>query len=224
MSHIGALRKAITAEQADFIDTIALPALPEDLDPRRGEIKLWERKGLKANVVCLSIRGNFHNLFGLLENPEKFRLGDAVEGSVPTGGSDRRFIPRDMLRAHFKGQLDTLLTKWNDLLHSRFPGARFVHICAPPPIEDEAHLRAHPGPFGPKMHLGIAPRDLRMKIWELQVEIYEEQAARFGAVFLRPPAEALTADGFLKRAYWHGDPTHANALYGQLVLKQILSL
>lgn len=224
MSHIGALRRALTAEQAGFIDMISLPARLEDLDKRKGEIKVWERKGLKAEVVCLSIRGNFHSQFGLLENPEKFRLGDAVAGSVPSGESDRRFIPRDMLRAHFREQLEAHLTKWYEFLHSQFPGSRFVHVCAPPPIENEAHLCAHPGIFAPKMHLGIAPRDLRLKIYELQTELYREQAARFGAVFLSPPAEALTADGFLDRTYWHLDPTHANAQYGELVLKQILSL
>jgi hypothetical protein len=42
-----------------------------------------------------------------------------------------------------------------------------------------------------------------------------------GVDFVPPPAEAVDAAGFLKPQYWTRDPTHANHLYGRLLMKQI---
>lgn len=39
--------------------------------------------------------------------------------------------------------------------------------------------------------------------------------------FIAPPAEAMDAEGYLRRPFWSRDPTHGNKRYGQLVLQQI---
>ena len=195
-------------------------------------------------MVCLSIGGNLHNWFSLLENPRKFRLGDAVLGSVPPATlpqpgpyPDRYFVPRDLLRSLFIQRLEEtrILT---EQIHAHFAQARFIQLCAPPPIKDRPSPNAVAAPLLAEsrvlgqdgldqskiihiMAFDAAPPQLRMKVFEVQTDIYAAHAQTLGALFLPPPPEALTPDGFLDRPYWDTDPTHGNAAYGRLVLKQI---
>jgi hypothetical protein len=41
---------------------------------------------------------------------------------------------------------------------------------------------------------------------------------------VRPPAEAVTEDGFLAENCYAKDATHGNRRYGEMVLKQILDI
>lgn len=92
-----------------------------------------------------------------------------------------------------------------------------------PPIGDQADQRAAQNTLMAHfVNADIAPPPLRMKIFDVQTDVYTRCAAAFGAVFLEPPAAALTQDGFLDMAFWAtADPTHGNAAYGRLVIDQI---
>jgi hypothetical protein len=41
---------------------------------------------------------------------------------------------------------------------------------------------------------------------------------------LDPPAQAVGPDGYLLPAYYGGDPLHANAAYGHLVIAQLRAI
>lgn len=69
----------------------------------------------------------------------------------------------------------------------------------------------------------IAPAWMRYKLWRVHSAIVAARCAETGITFVPAPAEALDAQGFLARPF-HGTVAHANAEYGALVLRQMLSL
>ena len=232
MSHAIALAKAASGAVPGRVtyEIVNLHDAPRLYDRKTKALKLGGRSWERPDLVCMALEGNHHNTFSLLHTKQKFRLGDAELGAVPAGagqeGGDLPFVPRDMLKAAFRralGRLDRL----TETIQAHFPGARFVHLCSPPPV---LAMRPMPGPedlppdFNEMLYyldFAACPPALRMRIFQVQAEIYAELAARHGSVFLAPPAQALTADGFLDSAHWDFDPTHGNARYGALVLAQI---
>jgi hypothetical protein len=145
------------------------------------------------------------------------------------GEGARRMIPRDMLRALFEERLADD-DRYEGIVRDRFPRARLVHLCAPPPVRalrpprPGAALSLERRRQLALMAVGGAPADLRLAVWEVQREVLAAAAARRGAAVLDPPPAALTPEGLLADAYWDDDPTHANAAYGRLVLDRILAL
>lgn len=230
MSHIRALSDALSDARADSetgsVQALNLRDHPKAFD-RKGSRFLGAADMVEApDLVCLTLAGNFHNIFCLMENAAKFRLGDPLLGTVPEAAADRPFVPRDLLRAHFDQRLDPVWTMQR-AVHARFPAARFAHLSAPPPvIALPALSEADLAEGGKKtmfqfLAFDAAPAALRLRIWGLQQELCREQAAMIGADFIEPPAAALDGAGFLAAGFWTDDPTHGNAAYGRLVLDQI---
>ncbi|WP_343116081.1 hypothetical protein [Ostreiculturibacter nitratireducens] len=219
MSHVEAIDRALDDADRRQIRVLALNREPGIFDVKANRLDLSAITGCCPKVVCLSLGGNFHNIFGLLELPQPIRIGDPTLGSVPAPPK-RLFVPHDLMRLHFERRIDRLLSH-AEAIHEHFCEARFFYLCAPPPIADETHLARHPGVFRSRLHMGFAPHDLRVALHRLQRDIYAARAARNGAVFLDPPMQACDAGGFLGRDYWANDPTHGNAAYGRLVVDQI---
>lgn len=234
MSHVGALTRAI--EELDHgsdpmeYEAVNLRVSPDICDLKRGSLLLENRTWRRPDVVCLALEGNQHNVFSLLHTKHKFRLGDAALGAVPAltsqNSSELQFVPRDMLKSEFKSKL-WRIDAFAATIHAFFPQARFLHICAPPPVlamPPKPPPEEQPEGFDMMLYyldFDACPPDLRLKIYELQTEIFAEVAARHGAVLLDPPRQARRPDGFLDTAYFDVDPTHGNSRYGKLVLAQI---
>ena len=86
-------------------------------------------------------------------------------------------------------------------------------------------MRANPGKSLVKhLHRGFAPPDMRMRLYEIQREIYASYAKKLNATFVQPPVVTLDEHGFLARDFWNIDPTHGNTDYGRHVLNQIEDL
>lgn len=222
MSHVEALAQALRPDEAASVRIINLNRAPKLYSVADNLLSPDAYPGPEPELVCLSVGGNFHNIFGLIELPQPISLRDARRGSVPLDAeaAARHWLPHGLMRAHFQRRLERLLQHLEPL-HRRFAGARFLHLSAPPPIGDAAHLRAHPGIFASRMARGIAPFDLRQALYRIQRDIAAERAQALGARFLDPPAAALDRQGALAEGYWADDPTHGNAVYGRLVLDQI---
>lgn len=218
MSHVEAISLALENHPDPGFQVLNLNREPAIYDVGTNRLDLSAFHDPRPDRVCLSLGGNFHNIFGLLELPQPIRIG-CDGGAVPDDPA-RNFLPHDLMRAHFERRLERPL-QHAGAVHDRFAGARFLWLCAPPPIADEAHLRANPGVFRARMHLGLAPRDLRLALHAMQRDIYAARARAAGAEFLDPPVAARDAAGFLERAFWADDPTHGNAAYGRLVIEQI---
>lgn len=229
ISHVAAIAAALSDDEARQIQTVNLRTARAPFDRKGGTFLGVDGTWTDPDLVLLTIPGNFHNIFCLLENSARFRLGDPVSGSLPDATADRPFVPRDLLRAHFDQRLEKVWAMQR-AIHAHYPQARFAHLSAPPPVDALPPLtEAELAEGGNKVMLQFlafdsAPAPLRLAIWDLQQELCREQAALLGAAFVEPPAAALDADGFLGRGFWTDDPTHGNAAYGRLVLDQIAAL
>lgn len=171
----------------------------------------------KPDVVCLSIAGNQHNIITLFERPQPFTVGGEVFDSKP-----RTSIPLQMMKDTINHK-NSVNRETITELHSEFPDAEFMYICAPPPISDTSTIRHLPELFEKMSKAGYAPDGLRTAVYKLQSDWYQNVAEENGAAFLPPPAEAVTDHGMLASEYCGGDPTHGNKKYGALVLDQILA-
>jgi hypothetical protein len=52
--------------------------------------------------------------------------------------------------------------------------------------------------------------------------MFATAAASVGGRFVPVPAETVDAEGYLLPAYWQPDITHANAAYGEIMLRKVL--
>ena len=240
MSHVMALANALAeghgrpgaaAFEPVTFEIVNLREEPRLYDRKTRELRPERRRWRRPDVVCMAFEGNQHNVFSLLQTKQKFRIGDASLGSVPGAGEgageeDALFVPRDLLKMQFLrklGRIDAL----SEAIRAHFPAARLAHLCAPPPVLS----MPPPPPPGERpeglnmmiyyLDFGACTPGLRMKIYDLQTEIFAELAARHGTAFLPPPEQARRPDGFLDTPFWDFDPTHGNARYGRLVLDQI---
>lgn len=173
-------------------------------------------------LVVSMIGGNYHNTFGLIENPIKFEFTQPGEQDFhPTEG--RQLITYGLIHHFFSDSMRRGFLR-NIKALSELAPRPILHVSAPPPIQDGDHIMNNPGSyFADKRHLGVTPSSLRLKLYTLHEKILSEFCSEEGIRFLPPPPDAVTPEGFLEPRFWRrNDPTHANALYGGLVLDQIL--
>lgn len=229
MSHVAALANARTEAECAWIEVVNLRETRNAFDSENGRLNAVAKTWKRPDLVCLSIGGNFHNWFCLLENPAPFTLTCTGKDSAMFDKSDRRHISWDMLKCLFEHRLEELWPM-QEMVHAYFAAARFSHVCAPPPVfefqtpSDADIQRNDKLEMLRYLAFGATPPILRRRVFDLQKEIYAEHAAKLGACFLEPPMAACTPDGFLDPAYWTDDPTHGNVAYGRLVLDQIIGV
>ena len=101
------------------------------------------------------------------------------------------------------------------------PTARQMPITAPPPIEDEAHIRAHEEGFGPlfEQH-DIQPFPMRQRKYQLMYSELRNELARHGVLGLPEPANAVKSPGWLRANMARGCP-QGNQGYALLIAAQI---
>lgn len=219
MSHANAVRMALTPSEQASVDFLSFQLIPDLVCAQTGVVNFDLFPQARPDVVALSIGGNSHNVLGMFNHPRPFAIGDPEHGRIPADPA-RAFIPLDAVHAMFVENMAVLFGH-ADQIHARYPGVPFVYLSAPPPIKDEAHIRAHPGVFVEKLDLGFSPPALRRALYAAQGHAYARQATRHEATLMPAPTQALTSDGFLDLAFAAKDPTHGNAAYGRLVLEQI---
>jgi hypothetical protein len=98
------------------------------------------------------------------------------------------------------------------------------HLAPPPPKQDVDHILSNPDSDFTKAGIlenGVSPAPLRLKLWELQMRVLRKLCEEWDVGLVPPPGEAVDSSGFLKRDYYAKDATHANAAYGELVLRQL---
>jgi hypothetical protein len=213
MSHVAAIRAALSTEQRAQINVVFLKADEKIIGP---DGRIARPDFGTPSIICLCLAGNVHNIVGLFENPVPLAIANN-KGHVVPEDSARFLVPKEMMRSWFS-QTHEKVFQLAAAFADTFPNSRMMHLCPPPPIGNTEPILANPGVFADKAHLGIAPRALRMALYELQVWVYRDIAERLSAQFILAPKEACDDDGFLLSEYAVGDPTHANAAYGQLVL------
>jgi hypothetical protein len=193
-----------------------VPALKARLDA--------ELADADATIPCVfdSISGNEYHFIGLVNHPRRF---DFVLPSAPDLALEQgcEIIPSVLMKATLKASMEYALTILACL--RKATDRPIWHIQSPPPVPDNDEIAAHPQQFADAIaEHGVAPPLVRLKLWRLQSEIYRETCEANGIGFLAVPPEAFDADGFMREAGWHGDPTHANYWYGRMVLEQMTQI
>jgi len=181
-----------------------------------------EVQDLTPGAVCLSIKGNEHNVLGILENPVPFSIGEKAHGTAPRISQGRHFIPFSLMEDHFSTYGSNL--RLIKLLYELFPVATRIYLNPPPPIADFEHIVRNPGIFCDKISLGSSPKELKMQLYRIQTKVLSRIALESNAIFVEPEPELLDAEGFLASPYYNTDPTHGNSAYGKIMLNKMLKL
>ena len=212
-SHIEAIRAALRAHPRPGVLAVNLRQQASSLD-LLGD--------LKPDAIALCMGGNAHNLLGLFEHPQPFSIGSADRGAVPEG--DRRtLIPYQVV---YDTIVHALRAAIQDLeaTYAKYPDAMKILLNAPPPVGDEAHIRAYPDIFQDKLHLGVGHADLRLGLYRVQTDVFRDLAIKQKAIFVEPISEVLDSRGLLAKEYCLSDPTHANSLYGEIMLQKVVEM
>jgi hypothetical protein len=175
----------------------------------------------KNDILVSALGGNQYNTLGLLESPEPFDLVDPVTRADPET-TRARIVPLAQMSASFNdfvgGVRPPLIA-----LKAKFKGQVF-HLNPPPPKADNDYIRKNAEGYfrtDGKVVLNVSPAGMRRRLWLAQTGGLERLCRMMGITFIDAPAEALDAGGFLVREGYGADATHANAFYGELVLRKL---
>jgi hypothetical protein len=106
----------------------------------------------------------------------------------------------------------------------RYVRSRALVLPAPPPISSDIILET-PGTFAEKVTLhGVTPDELRVRAWLHQTRLTQQIATECGLFFFDLPQEVFSDDGLLHKRFQGKDPTHANAAYGELIVRHLVGL
>ncbi len=173
-----------------------------------------------ARVVHVSmLGGNAHNILGLV------RRGRAFDFILP-GEEDieEEHGSEPQSYAFIEAALRSLMACDLNLLRSARSAIEgpMLHLESPPPFEDEDLIRTdlHPRLASGLDAFEVAPPLLRYKLWRVQSDIVAAACSALEIEYLPAPREAFAGRRFL-RADLFKDATHANELYGEMILNQL---
>ena len=171
------------------------------------------------DIVLSALAGSDYVYFGLLEHPMPFDFHTPFASPAPRRGV--HIVPYRALADMF---VETLVDRYRHLFAIRAAtSARVVHLLSPPPLADDefiARSRAEVSARAGIPNLPVAPPHLRLKFYLMQVRYLRKACIKRGIEIMMPPAEAIQ-NGFLDARYYGPDAHHANALYGELVLRDV---
>ena len=194
----------------------------EDMPPAEVVEMVTARTPLAdPDVVCLCIRGNQHNIYGIVESPKPISLGAETSGAAGLNDPARSFIPFQLMVDHLVDTFDPAQIR---AIYEAFPRAARLYLNPPPPIGDWDHIVTHPRVFADRLGQGPAPKALRLQFYAAQTAALRRIAHSCNARFVAPPPESFDAEGFLVAEFWGNDPTHANAAYGARVIETLCAL
>jgi hypothetical protein len=180
-----------------------------------------------GNSIAVIWGGNEHNERFLIEQPLRFDFVPRRLQSLSVE-EDAVIVPEALVRAWFQLRLHGL----HDMLANlkAQPYSRIALVGTPPPKGDNERLRgflttefaAYHNPSGLTMdQVRLTSPTLRLKLWNVLQEFYQEQAERGGVEFIPVPDIVTDEAGFLKPEFWLADLTHANRAYGKVMLNHL---
>jgi hypothetical protein len=174
--------------------------------------------------VFSAMGGNQYAVVSTVQNPIDF---DYLAGPADTAvAKDAQVVPRRAIAGYIdagvRGTDGPVLREIRKATR-----AKVFHLLPPPPKQDNGFISQY---FESRFavegmeKLGPSRPELRLKTWNLQADCLEQLCCEVDIQLVRPPAEAVTADGFLAENCYAKDATHGNRRYGEMVLKQILDI
>jgi hypothetical protein len=157
--------------------------------------------------VIFMLGGNEPNGFFFYKSPKPF---DFFHPGHPETDPRKQIVPLAEIRT-IVNRLLFRATLSMRALAKQLPLAKRYYVAPPPPIPSDDHISSYPEIFDFKTH-GIEDKNIRLKIYLLQVEIMSEVCKNNGLEFRGPIKSNMDEVGFLAEAYWEGC-THASAPY-----------
>lgn len=194
---------------------------------RRGDISSKEAfeiisKLQASDLLVITILGTAHNALGLLQHDEPFDIAPRPETNI----SHFEIIKGSSLipRAALWDSLQNSMTE-NTFIPKAREAARCntCHLFTPPPKEDNNFIMESTKRYQQRSiaDRGVGHPSLRLKLWQLEMEVLGAVCAKWGVSTVPTPNAACTREGFLKPEYYAKDATHGNEDYGELVLQQL---
>ena len=188
----------------------------------------WETMtaGTPDYDLALIWGGNEHNSLYFFEDAFKFDLYSTRVGRMLPG---LQLISTLQVKRRFRNLTIDDLTS-NLAKRAGSTARRIFLIGTPPPKKDNAELESFL-PMEPNFQqwaaqinadrIKITDPFVRLKLWYILQDVFAEEAAKVGGTFVPVPDDVRDGEGFLRREYWADDITHANALYGKIVLDHL---
>jgi len=178
--------------------------------------------------LLLSINGNEHNAFTLVNFPAPF---DFVDRQAPEMELIRtcRNIPYNAVLKMMEDRLHCpsdirikafVLAEALARLHPRKP----LWLEPPPPLEDAEYIMANPTGYESHLkELGVGPRSVALKMWRAQIQASRNLCAARNWDYIPSPQSMHNEAGFLADFACREDPTHGNLAYGAAFAEAILA-
>ena len=197
-------------------------------DPSTGRIDEYFQIALsaareRALPLALIWDGNQYNWEFLIESEPRFSIFPAV-GPWPDG-YPRPLVPRSLAYELFRFGLAGLRA-----VLSNVAGEKVLLFGTPPPKTEEqvrAGITKESVLVGLAEKLGmssstlpITPLPIRLELWRMTQDLMNEIATEFRVPFIRVPDEAVV-NGALRVDASHSDATHANGLWGEMMVSQV---
>jgi hypothetical protein len=174
----------------------------------------------RKDVVLSSMGGSRHAIYSTTQHSQP--LDFYTPGFAMAVAAEAEIIPFRALEALFaEGVYERVGRRLKKMRSST--EARIVHLLPPPPKGDSAYVARHHEKAFKRQGIetaGVSPPSLRLKFWLLQAHVLHKLCPRLGVEVMMPPASA-TEGGFLRPECFAEDTTHANELYGELVLRLV---
>ena len=174
------------------------------------------------DVVLSMIGGNQHAVFSTVQHPQRF---DFYTPDMSLPANDVEMVPYRLFEDVFDDGLRNGDGKSLTALRAA-TRAEIIHIIPPPPKADNGYIEGHHESLFAKKGIadrGVSSPELRLKFWLLQTKILKQLCSDLGIEVLMPPSETVDDKGYLLPTYYAADATHANHIYGELVLREVES-
>ncbi len=170
-----------------------------------------------GNSIALLYAGNEQNWNFLFEVSTRFDFVLHRRPSLPLE-TDAVIVPETLVRTELHHLVGSALGHVLTYLKAQ-PDSRVAVVGPPPPKGDHERLKRLIPPEYPD--LVLTPALMRLKLWHVLQEIYQEEAMIHDAEFISPPDTVKDETGFLRPEFWAPDLTHANEDYGRLMLSRL---
>lgn len=230
-SHLRAVRLAwnarVEAGRTEGVELRFIQLLSRDWQPvivagQYNEKILAELERKNLRLIVSVVGGNQHNELGLVNHPTRFDFVLPEAPELPLQ-PDAQILPSQLIRRNLERRVEPTLRLMR-LLRRSTP-LPIVHLESPPPIPSAEHIARYPLGFEELIpELGVAPASLRYKLWRLHSAVVRETCEAARIRFVPAPRQMQDPDGMLIREAWADDATHANALYGERLFRQILAI
>ena len=224
---------SLATPQADRV-TAGPPQLQDEEGEWRkdwdGHVRMFAARAAEAGAAAVIWKGFQLDVLALVLVGPSFDV--VLDGAHQVPGTT--LVPRSAVEEALYELLEMEL--YRDLLQAFvdvLPGGRVAVLAPPPPIAGSfarEHLAGGDWLRTKVERLGLddpstvpfVDDSVRHKLWRILLQVHESVAAEFGATFVPPPAESLSADGTLRTEFVREDAQHANAEYGALYLAKIV--